>query len=145
MKKAKHLRSKQAAVQFCICNTVAMKMYIIKSCVYVDNNSCLLHMTPHWLVTGYRLVVEHSQGSGSPRRDCSVFTLMMNTEGLFETSVTQCSRHCKHKIFFFLFSYSCLGLCTPSSSDTELQVDSNDVLILNANYTGWLACWFSYK
>jgi len=56
--------------------------------MYVDNNSSLLRMTPRRLVTGYRLVGEHSQGSGSPRRDCSVFTLMMNAEGLFETSVT---------------------------------------------------------
>jgi hypothetical protein len=88
MKKAKQLRPEQAAVQFCVCNTVAVNMYIIKSCMYVDNNSSLLRMTPHWLVIGYRLVGEHSHGSGSPRKDCSVFTLMMNAEGLLETSVT---------------------------------------------------------
>jgi hypothetical protein len=37
MKKAKQLRKKQAAVQFYVCNTVARKMYMIKSCMYVDN------------------------------------------------------------------------------------------------------------
>jgi hypothetical protein len=45
-------------------------------------------MTLYLLVNGYRLVGEHSQGSGSPGRDCSVFTMIMNAEGIFETSVT---------------------------------------------------------